>query len=298
MRAILISFLLIFSCKTHAQSQLKIIDISQLQIRVWEKYKNLDSPARSKIFIDSVYTPCHTFWDGYVGDGNAVADWMNGSIANIPQIEKKNTLVDGKKLVQQFRQVEKQMTRLTGYKPKGLWYIVYGPAWTDLGGLGDFTMLIDLSHGSNSSNDRIVKMFPHELTHQIMTNTNKYKDTTAISSIIGEGFAVWMNQKYWGSKYTLAENLGYTDAELQACNDNIEKLKPFFLQNRYSPDKEIINSFRNRGVKLNPKLPGAIGYYIGYRIIEAYVKKFGPGSWKDVFIKSAKDICELSGFAG
>jgi uncharacterized protein YjaZ len=165
-----------------------------------------------------------------------------------------------------------------------------------LGGLGDYAMLIDLAHQSNSSNERIAKMLPHEFTHQIMVNVNQHKDTTAINSIIGEGFAVWMKQKYWEQKYTLAENLGYTDAELQICNENIEKLKTFFLKNKYSSDKEVINLFRNRGAKLNEKLPGAIGYYIGYKIIEAYVNKYGANSWRDVFIKSPKDIYELSGF--
>lgn len=292
---ILLFFLL--SNITYAQSSLNLSDISQTQIRLMRKCKNLDSIERSKIFIDSVYTPYKIFWEGYMGDGNTVAEWMNKATQILPQFEKKNRLIDGEKLITQFRVVEKKMSLITGYRPKGNWYIVYGPAWTDLGGLGDFAMLIDLSHQSNSSNEKIMKMFPHELTHQIMTNVNKHRDTTAISSIIGEGFAVWMNQKYWGPKYTLAENLGYTEEELKVCEKNIDKLKTFFNENRYSANKDVIDSFRNRGIKLNKELPGAIGYYIGYKIIEAYVKKFGSSSWKDVFKKSPKKIYELSGFA-
>src|SRR5690606_6426962 len=96
-------------------------------------------------------------------------------------------------------------------------YIVYGPAWANLGGLSGGTMFIDLSHSSNRTNEAVMMMFPHEITHQIMSNVNPHYDTTALGSIINEGFAVYMNELYWQEKYTLAEHLGYTAAELDAC---------------------------------------------------------------------------------
>lgn len=291
-------FLLItvLSKASTSQYSLKIFDISQSQIRLMKKSQPLDSLKRSEIFKDSIYIPYKEFWEGYLGNGDAVAEWMNNAMQILPKFEERNNSINGKKLITQFREVEKKMILLTGYKPKGKWYIVYGPGWTDLGGLGDFAMLIDLSHQSNSSNEKIMKMFPHELTHQIMTNVNKHKDTTAISAIIGEGFAVWMNKKYWGAKYSIAENLGYEEAEFSFCEKNIEKLKKYLFENKYSANKETIESFRNRGVKLGKELPGAIGYYLGYKIIEAYVLKFGLKSWKDIFIKSPREIYELSGF--
>ena len=294
---IFLLFLVINAITTYSQNTLEIYDISQKQIELMRKYKTAELPVRNKVFVDNVYAPYKQFWEGYLGNGDKVAKWMNEAIKQLPEFEKKNKAINGKKLIKQFRQVAKEMTKLTGYEPKGKWYIVYGPAWTDLGSLGDFAMLIDLSHESNSSNERIMKMFPHELTHQIMTNVNKHKDESAISSIVGEGFAVWMNQKYWGKKYTLAENLGYTESELQACDKNIESLKKMFLANKYSTDKDIIDAFRNRSQKPSESLPGAIGYYLGYRIVEAYVQKNGANSWKDIFVKSPREIYEMSGFA-
>lgn len=296
MKNLLLTLILLVSLQAYAQKELKVYDMSQMQLRLMNRYKNQDSARRSKIFIDSVYAPYKEFWEGYLGNGDAVAGWMNKALSKLPEWQEKNKSIDGKVLLKQFKQMAKEMYNLTGYEPKGKWYVVYGPAWTDLGGLGDFAMLIDLAHSHNSSNENIVKIFPHELTHQIMTNVNTHHDTTAISSIIGEGFAVWMNEKYWGQKYTLAQNLGYTEGELQLCDKNIEALKKFFLANKYSTDREIINLFRNRGAKLNEKLPGAIGYYLGYRIVEAYVQKHGANSWKDIFVKSPKEIYESSGF--
>lgn len=292
----LLSFILLCNI-VFSQNTLKLIDISQTQIRVMQDCKDLDSLKSSKIFKDSIYEPFKEFWEGYLGNSDAVAEWMNGAMKILPEFEKKNSLINGKKLINQFRTVERKMKLLTGYKPVGKWYIVFGPAWTDLGSLGNFAMLIDLSHQSNISNEKIMKMFPHELTHQIMTNNNKNRDTTAISSIIGEGFAVWVNKKYWGTKYSIAENLGYTEKEFQLCEKYLETIKKYLVDNKYSPDKEVIDTFRNRSTTLNKDLPGAIGYYIGYKIIENYVAKFGMNAWKDIFVKSPKEIYELSGFA-
>lgn len=290
-------FILPFLCyNLYSQHSLELIDLSQTQIRLMQRYQNSDSITRKKVFTDSVYTPYKEFWNGYLGNAEDVSSWMNDAMNLLPEWKLKNETIDGKLLVKHFREVAEKMTQLTGYSPKGKWYIVYGPAWTDLGGLGDFAMLIDLAHTSNSSNERILRMFPHELTHQIVTNVNPHHDSTAVSSIIGEGFAVWMNQKYWGKKYTLAENLGYSEDELQFFDKNIAALKQFLVSSIYSTDDAIINVFRNRSEKLNEKLPGAIGYYLGYLIVEAYVQKFGPESWKDIFLKSPKEIYELSGF--
>ncbi len=296
MKLHLLLMALLFSCSIYSQNSLELTDLSQTQIRLMERYQNADSSTRKKVFADSVYTPYQEFWNGYLGNAEDVSSWMNDAMSLLPEWKLKNEAIDGKLLVKNFREVAEKMTQLTGHSPKGKWYIVYGPAWTDLGGLGDFAMLIDLAHQSNSSNERILRMFPHELTHQIMTNVNPHRDSTAAGSIIGEGFAVWMNQKYWGKKYTLAENLGYSEEELQFCDKNITALKQFFVSSIYSTDEAIINVFRNRSDKLNEKLPGAIGYYFGYLIVEAYVKKFGPESWKELFLKSPKEIYELSGF--
>lgn len=296
MKKLLILAAVLFHINAIAQDKLQVYDISRQQLRVMEKYKGLDSASRARIFIDSIYMPYKTFWNGYAGNADDVAGWLADALVLLPEWQKKNKLISGAALSNQLRKVAKELKKMTGYAPAGNWYMVYGPAWTDLGGLGDFAMLIDLAHASNSSNEKIVQLFPHELTHQVMTHVNKHKDTTAISSIIGEGFAVWMNQKYWKSKLSLADNLGYTNTELELCDKNMATLKKFLATNKYSADKGMINVFRNRSEKLNDKLPGAIGYYLGYKIVESYVQKNGANSWKDIFVKSPREIYENSGF--
>lgn len=296
MKYLLLLITCFFAQNTFAQHDIKIDDIAQKQLRLMRKYSKADSSLRTRIFIDSLYKPYATFWNGYLGGANDVAGWLNESLSRLPEWETKHKTIDATAIRKQLKQVADSLKLLTGYSPKGKWYIVYGPAWTDLGGLKGGDMVIDLSHASNSSNERIKLMFPHEITHQIMSNVNKHHDTTAIAVIVGEGFAVWMNQYYWKEKQSLAENLGYTEEELAFSNQHLSALKSFLGKYKYSADANIIDVFRNRSQKLKAGLPGAIGYYLGYKIIDAYVQQYGPDSWKDVFTKPPAEIYEKSGF--
>ncbi|MBL7723645.1 MAG: hypothetical protein JNK27_05825 [Chitinophagaceae bacterium] len=223
--------------------------------------------------------------------------WMNREgITYLDFLNKRNQAINGEELLLQFNKVKQEMQKLTGYKPIGKWYIIFCHGATNLGSLGSGEMLIDLSHEDNSTMENIISYFPHELTHQIMSSINKNKDSTALGTIIGEGFAVYMNQLYWGKKYSLAQNLGYTEQELEQCKAQHEIVNRFLKENGYSAKDTTINKFRARYYKINAQLPGAIGYYIGYKIISAYVKKYGEDSWKDVFLKSPEEIYKLSTF--
>ena len=297
MKKILQNIFILASFTSFSQTkELEIFDVSQKQVRLLNSCKNLDLKTRNKIFADSIYQPYKLFWEGYMGGEEKIVTWMNNALNYLPEINKRNETINGKDLSNNLIDVRLNLLKLTGYEAKGKWYIVYGAGWSDLGGIGDYAMFIDLAHESNTSNEKILKMIPHELTHQIMTNVNITKDNSAINIIIGEGFAVYMNQLYWKEKYSLNENLGYSKEELSSCLNNNSIILKFFNENKFSSDSSIINIFRNRSKKIDSSLPGAIGYYIGYKIIESYVKKYGKNSWKDIFTKSPKTIYELSDF--
>lgn len=292
-----ISILFIFFFEIiFAQNKINAVDVSIVQLRILQKYESSDSIQKKKIYNDSIYSPYQELWNGYLGNSEKVVKWHNKNQSQLNGWMHKSEKVNGKQISNSLRKFSKEMKKLTGYDGQGTWYILFGPAWTDLGSLGKYAMVIDLSHENNTSIEKIEQILPHEITHQIMMSTNKHIDKTALEPIIGEGFAVWMNQKYWDKKYSLAEHLGYTESELKICEQNFQKIKEFFEKNKFSEDKAIIDVLRSRDTKLNEKLPGAIGYYIGYKIIEQYVLKNGKNSWKDVFIKSPREIYEKSGF--
>jgi uncharacterized protein YjaZ len=224
-------------------------------------------------------------------------EWTKEKVLpNLSKYNERNQSINGQKLIEQFYEVKEKMYQLTGYKSKGVWYIIFGPAWTDLGGFNDGTMLIDLSHENNISNENILKMFPHEINHQTYGTINLFKENTVVARSISEGFAVYLNKIYWKDKYSDAQNLGYTEAEYDYCKMHIEDIKRLFKEKVNETNKDIVDSFVNRSYHFSKELPSAIGYFIGFTIIENYVSKYGEGSWKDVYKLSPKQVYELSQF--
>ncbi|MCK7528575.1 MAG: DUF2268 domain-containing putative Zn-dependent protease [Ignavibacteriales bacterium] len=165
-----------------------------------------------------------------------------------------------------------------------------------MGGFGGGVMVLDLTHYKTSL-DYTKFILPHEMTHQIFDFENK-EDTTAkgLYRIINEGLAVYMNEKLLGSKYNLKDYLQYSEQELNYCLNNestiFNKLKPFLFTN----NSEHAMALADPWSKVFKDGPGAIGYFLGYRICESYVKKNGEDSWKDIFTTSVKDILPMSGY--
>lgn len=284
---------------TNAQKaqDFQIIDISQKEIRVFNQSKSLDSITRTQLLVDSLFTPYKHFWNGYIGDEKSFVEWVHESVyPNLAGYNQRNSQINGEKLLQQFNEVKENMYQLTGYKPKGLWYIVFGPAWTDLGGFSDGTMLIDLAHSNNTSNEKIMKMFPHEINHQIYSNVGTPSENTVTARVISEGFAVYMNGVYWKDKFSDAENLGYSDVELEACKKQMDYIKAIYKKSYNSTNKETIESFANRSYFFTKELPGALGYFIGLEIVKNYVALHGKDSWKDIYKLTPLQVYEQSRF--
>lgn len=292
-----LALLVVWSQITLLAQTLQFFNVAEKQIKCLNVSKNLDSVATRKLYLDSLYFPYQQFWSGYIGDEDSFVQWMMTDARHFETyLNERFQAVDGTQLLKYYNLIQDSLHLLSGYKAVGTWYIIFGPGWTDLGSLGTGEMLIDLSHENNHSAEQIMQILPHELTHQIMDNVNKHTDTTALGPILGEGFAVYVNELYWQNKYTTAHNLGYSEDELLACREYATIIQDYFKKHKFSTNPEVINTFRNRGIKIDDHLPGAIGYYIGYEIIKKYVSRHGPQSWKDVFIKSTQDIYTLSGY--
>ena len=104
-----------------------------------------------------------------------------------------------------------------------------------------------------------------------------------------------MNQLFYGKKYALADYLQHGPVELKYCMENdsmiFRKLEPFLFTN--SPDHA--RALANRGEKIFKDGPGAIGYYVGYRICSEYVKRNGKESWKDIYTLPVTTVFSKSG---
>lgn len=80
------------------------------------------------------------------------------------------------------------------------------------------------------------------------------------------------------------------------CEQNVEtifgKLKPYLLTN----DRDHAQALANRSQRIFKPGPGAIGYYVGYKICEGYLKTMGEDRWTDLYTLPVREILTKSGY--
>ena len=270
------------------KSELEIIDLGSKELKYLKKYYN--NKIDSVKLMDRIYVPYEEMWKGYIGNSSDFMNWVNSK--NLDDLTKwqSNKNVNSKILANQLKVYEKEMFLFTGKRPQGKWYIFYGPAWTNLGGLGSGEMLIDLANKNNVSNDSIIFVYPHELNHQIYHNQINQSDDVVLNRILDEGFASYINYIFHQKKNSKAKELYYTEDEFNVCDSNDKVLVDFLSKYYTSKDEKIADNLASRSYKINDNLPGAIAYYLGFRIVEEYVKQNGEDSWKDIYKKKPIDV--------
>jgi len=278
-----------------ANQNLKVHDIGTNQLILLNRYRNTDTLIRNKILLDSIYLPFSSFWNSYLGDDKLFLNWITQKgYKQLDNWNRSSQVISPEYLVKKLKETAIGMSKFTGHFAKGDWYILFGPGWTDLGGFGDGTMLIDLANFSANNAERIVWLYPHELNHQIYAKTLNIKDNIVLNRIIDEGFATYVSYLYHREKYTIAQELMYSEDEYQFCRENeheiLELLKDYFHKN----DDALSRQFASRSFKFRSDFPGAIGYYLGFRIVEEFVKKNGKNSWKQIYTLQPTEVLKKS----
>lgn len=272
-------------------SNFEIIDLSSKELSLLNEYENMPIERRDSILLDSIYYPNSYLWKGYLGSETDFINWVNNTVYDELVIyNKKAEKINLIELNNYFKTTAKNMTLLTGHQPKGKWYMFFGPKWTNLGGFSDGTMLIDLAHNSINNLEDITTFFPHELNHQIYSNTVVHTQTAVLNRILDEGFACYVGNLYHNNRITIAEELGYSEAEYSFCRTNDKEIIGLLKENQLSNDEELARNFADRGYTFSDNYPSAIGYYIGFRIVEEYVKENGKDSWKKIFTMKPEEV--------
>lgn len=288
--------LLFFQINLFGQnSNIQIIDFSKTQIDLMNSVISEPIEKRNSILIDSIYKPYSYLWQSYIGDESSFIYWMNNTAFNeIETYNLKTKTINLTKLNEYFFHTVEEMEKFTGHKAFGKWYVFFGPKWTDLGGFSDGTMLIDLAHEANQNLNDIQQFFPHEINHQIYSNTIKMNNNAVLYRILDEGFACYVSYLFHKGGTTIADELVYSDAEYNLCVENEQELITLLRESYTSDSENLSDNFANRDYHFLDKFPGAIGYYIGFRIVEEFVKENGKDSWKRIYTISPEQVLEES----
>ena len=277
--------------------RLKVYNIFKAQILgLYAPNKNQQTQAKE--FYRKSFLPYQKLWNDYVGDSASYMQYVYSKLLKDSAgiYMQRGIVLANQQIDQYIKQTTAALGKLSKHEARGVWYIAFGTGVTDLGGFGEGRMVVDLNH-PKSSPDYIRFILPHEINHQIFDFTSK-PDTSArgLYRCINEGFAVYMHQQITQNQIPLENYFQYTKDELRFCEQNEQliftKLTPYLLTS--NPDHAL--ALADRGQRIFKNGPGAIGYYIGYRICTDYIAQNGPDSWKDLYTLSVREIFEKTKF--
>lgn len=263
----------------------------------------------SLMILNDVYLPHKQLWDNCYGMifGSNNASKFNtsaGMIAwnkklypeNRVHFDKKARILLAMNLDSILTVNLRKFNKLVSYKPTAVISILFTPIQgIGFGGCNAEQFALELNYENNDLNYTIEKGIPHELNH-LVYEPNRMKDPkhdTALAQTIDEGFACYFTWVFFEgaiSKYQAVENMSEADWKWYLAHekDIFQKVEKYFDETGENP------LLGNNKFKLFPDAPKTLFYWLGFRIIEAYVNNHGPSSWKDIYNLTSAEILKRS----
>lgn len=284
-----------------AGGRLRVVNLYKLQGEALFPRRATTHAATLERLVREVYRPYSEFWRGYLGDEAKFRAWAATQVRSArPKLAKRLDRVLVLPLDSLFSTHAEWVAQATGHQPEGTWYLVFGPGWTNMGGLGDIGMLIDFAEALPVA-DSLGDVLPHELTHMVFGTTPARRADpargTVLERIVSEGvasYAAWVRS---AGRMTPAQALFYSEAEWQAALEREAALRSVAGSLRDRRDRESLDSVSSRSKRLVEGTPEAGGYFVGFRIVSAYEERFGKGTWPQVLDLPLDEVVRRSGYA-
>lgn len=283
-----------------ADSNLRIVNLYKLEAMAVREFPHASRSAVLGRLARDVYRPYASFWNGYGGDEGQFRKWVGGSLfmREHPINTKLAAFLDVR-FDSLFTASANWLVKATGHRPHGVWYIVFGPGATDMGGFADGTMLADLSK-IEPDREAIGWKLPHELTHMVhgasIGQRTDPDSGTVLQRIISEGLASYATYVYAAGRRSAAQSVGYTDAEWSWALAHEQELTTAARPYLDSRKRDDLNLFAARIGRLVDPGPPAVAYFLGFRIVQAYVAKHGAASWADIIDLPSRVALSRSGY--
>lgn len=235
---------------------------------------------------------------------NGIYEWNKKLISDYKElIEAKLSVLDSVDINQLFINHLTAVQKITGQKGKGKWMLYFGPKdFQIFGGCDKNSMILDM-FGENWNTKAINDLFAHEIEHLIFEPIiqNDPNGNTGLGITLDEGLAVYFTYIYLNQDLKEAlygeQNKMLFEREKEIFN----ALEPYL----FKTEKEGCPIYRHCGrssdcepiIKDIPEnLQDELCYFLGFRIIENYVKENGKDSWKDIYKIPLKEFYEKSGY--
>jgi hypothetical protein len=277
-----------------ADDCVRVHGVWKAQVRAIHETAGLRWGDRADALVEQAYHPFESFWRGYLGDERDFRSWIlrldlaGDARRGIPlEADPAELIVDA----------TARMEELTGRRGCADWYVVYGPGWTNLGAIGGVGMVVDFFGMPRAGGvEDFLAYLPHEVSHVIDGASVGDSNGTLLASIIGEGFASWVADVFFGEAMTPATSLGYAEEEWVWAIEHENAIWDLAKDRLMTRDPDEIRPFRSASEHPIDGGPGKIGYFLGYRIVEAWVARHGDDAWVDLYDLDALEILERSGY--
>ncbi|WP_198139772.1 DUF2268 domain-containing putative Zn-dependent protease [Pedobacter sp. BAL39] len=192
----------------------------------------------------------------------------------------------------------RKFNKMVSYKPKAVISILFTPIQgIGFGGCNAEQFALELNYENNDLDYTVNKGIPHELNH-LAYEPNRMKDPnhdTALAQTIDEGFACYFTWVFFDGnipQHEAVENMSEVEWKWYLAHEKeiFQKVKRYFDETGENP------LLSNNKFKLFPDAPKTLFYWLGFRIIEAYVKSHGANSWKDIYNLSSEEVFKRSGY--
>lgn len=282
-----------------AEGSLRLVNLYRVQARILLDEAGQPEERVVARLVEEVFTPYPEFWAGYLGDEAAFRRWAPALLDPDHPIHDRLPVLLALDLDRQFEDAVEWMESTTGRRPAGRWYILFGPGWTNMGGLGDGRMLADFSNMPPDS-AQIAGLLPHELTHQVhkVAEVDDPDGGTVLYRILAEGLACYAAWVHAAGQRTPAWAVSFNERQWDWALEHEEALweaAQSILASRDRADTDLVS---HRGRQLIPGSPGAAGYFLGFRMVQAYVAAHGPDSWHEILEMPVAQVLARSGYTG
>jgi uncharacterized protein YjaZ len=165
-----------------------------------------------------------------------------------------------------------------------------------MGSLDGIGMVADFSK-QEATSKAIDGILVHELTHQLHDERSDENKGNVLERIVAEGLASYVNCVSQRSRKKPASCVAYSNKEWRWAMENEDALKRFIKPILMSKQRADIESVANRRAYPIDDGPSAIGYFIGYRIVQSYVDKHGQSTWKDLISMPVSEVLRKSNYS-
>ena len=164
-------------------------------------------------------------------------------------------------------------------------------------GCDNYTMVGNAYNEVYTHPDQLKILLAHEINHNFY-ETAKQEDpdkNTVLYNALDEGFANLFSMQVTGA--SRLEAFGMSPQQYQWLTENEDTLRGRFKQVMFSTKEEDWDPFSQKiADSVVQGSPGDVGYFIGYRIIEAWLDRNPARTWQDVYDVPVRTIIEESGY--